>query len=507
MTLHTGAKPELGSGWEGPVHSPAMSESVVAGRVSRAVGRMLAGSTVPRISLYLGDLLVLQVALFLSWFGRGLLDPWLGGAMTFAQYQAVALLLTAFPLAYGIVGLYPGYELWDVERLRRRVYASISLFLLLILWDYMVQKDHNSRLMLSSALLLTLVLGPIVEMMVRHLLIRYRQWGKPVIIIGAGPAAAKLIRTLHREPELGLIPVAAYDDDPSRWGRTIDGVPIAGSVSKAARRSRKISTAAVAVADISAERYAKLSRKLRFARLIVVPDLKGVSSLLTCSRMLGGMIALEVKQNLMQRRNWFLKRMLDHVLTAPICLLSLPVLAVAAFAIKMVSPDGPVFFYQNRVGFGGRVIRVWKLRTMYPDAQKRLEEHLEVNPKAREEWRRKCKLADDPRLLPFVGRFLRRSSLDELPQLWNVLRGDMSLIGPRPLPHYHLDRFTPEFRRVRRQVRPGITGLWQVTARGNGTQEIHEQLDRFYITNWSPWLDIHLLFRTILAVVVGRGAC
>ncbi|MCC5830655.1 MAG: exopolysaccharide biosynthesis polyprenyl glycosylphosphotransferase [Phycisphaeraceae bacterium] len=473
----------------------------------RSFGQLLAGSTIPRICLYLGDVVALQLAVFLSWLGRSLLDPWLGAAMSFGQYQTLTLIILAFPLIYGVVGLYPGYELWDVERLRRRVYASICLFLLLILWDYMVQKDHNSRLILSSALLITLLLGPIVEMRLRHILIRYRQWGKPVIIIGAGPAAGRLVQTLRQEPELGLIPVVAYDDDPTRWGQAIEGVPIAGSLSQAARRSRTVSTAAVAVADITAERYAILSQKLRFPRLIVVPDLSGVSSLHTSSRMLGGMIALEVKQNLMQRRHWFFKRMLDHVLSVLICLPSLLILAVAAIAIKIVSPQGPVFFHQKRVGFGGRMIKIWKLRTMYPDANRRLEEHLVADPEAREEWDRNCKLADDPRLLPLVGRFLRRSSLDELPQIWNVLRGDMSLVGPRPLPRYHLDRFTPEFRHIRRQVRPGITGLWQVSARGNGTQEMHEQLDCFYITNWSPWLDIHILFRTVLAVVHGRGAC
>jgi lipopolysaccharide/colanic/teichoic acid biosynthesis glycosyltransferase len=181
------------------------------------------------------------------------------------------------------------------------------------------------------------------------------------------------------------------------------------------------------------------------------------------------------------------------------------VLAVAALWIKVVS-GGPALYYQNRGGEAGRTIRVWKLRTMHANAESLLSGHLVEFPEAREEWQRYFKLKRDPRILPGIGHLLRRTSLDELPQLWNVLRGEMSLVGPRPFPEYHLDRFQPEFRSLRAKVTPGLTGLWQVSARSNGDLKVQEALDTYYIRNWSPWLDLHILARTIRAVIFSDGA-
>jgi lipopolysaccharide/colanic/teichoic acid biosynthesis glycosyltransferase len=173
--------------------------------------------------------------------------------------------------------------------------------------------------------------------------------------------------------------------------------------------------------------------------------------------------------------------------------------------IKAVS-RGPVLYCQAREGEGGRPISVWKLRTMRADAEAVLSGHLLQSPEAREEWRRYFKLRNDPRVLRGIGRLLRRTSLDELPQLWNVLRGEMSLVGPRPFPQYHLDQFPPDFRRLRTKVTPGLTGLWQVSARGKGDLATQEALDTYYIRNWSPWLDLLILARTVRAVILSEGA-
>ena len=151
-------------------------------------------------------------------------------------------------------------------------------------------------------------------------------------------------------------------------------------------------------------------------------------------------------------------------------------------------------------------MRILKLRTMHHNADEMLLAHLAWNLPAREEWDRFCKLKDDPRILPGVGHFLRKTSLDELPQLWNVLKGEMSLVGPRPFPAYHNARFDPEFLQVRTQIRPGLTGLWQVSARSDGDLDVQQSLDSYYIRNWSLWLDLYILARTVRAVVFPNGA-
>jgi lipopolysaccharide/colanic/teichoic acid biosynthesis glycosyltransferase len=201
-----------------------------------------------------------------------------------------------------------------------------------------------------------------------------------------------------------------------------------------------------------------------------------------------------------------LKRAMDLLLAGTAGVLTLPLLAAAVIWIKRVSP-GSAFYEQERGGEAGRTIRVHKLRTMHPDADALLDKHLDRNPEARREWARYFKLRNDPRLLPGIGPLLRSTSLDELPQLWNVIKGEMSLVGPRPFPHYHLDQFTTEFRSLRTRVLPGLTGLWQVSARSDGDLEVQQSLDTYYIRNWSLWLDLHILARTVRAVLLRQGAC
>jgi lipopolysaccharide/colanic/teichoic acid biosynthesis glycosyltransferase len=218
-----------------------------------------------------------------------------------------------------------------------------------------------------------------------------------------------------------------------------------------------------------------------------------------------GILDLNVRKHIPVTSNWITKRILDYAIATALFLVSIPFLAVCAAWIKAVSP-GPAFFRQQREGKDGKPITVMKLRTMYPNAELVLLEHLESHPEDKEGWLRCYKLKHDPRVLPVIGAFLRRYSLDELPQLWNVLRGDMSLVGPRPLPSYHLSSFSEAFLQLRRSVMPGVTGLWQVSARSDGDLSVQEREDTYYIRNWSLWLDFYILLRTIKTLVIPNGA-
>ena len=194
------------------------------------------------------------------------------------------------------------------------------------------------------------------------------------------------------------------------------------------------------------------------------------------------------------------KRVFDTCLILAAAPVVLPFILLMAMIIAC---DGAnPFFAQKRVGQGGKVFRIWKLRTMVANAEDELAHYLAANPEARAEWERTQKLKSDPRVT-WIGRFLRKTSMDELPQLFNVLRGDMSLVGPRPMmveqrsiypgTEYYL-------------LRPGLTGLWQISGRSNTTYMERVQMDRFYVMKWNPWMDLRIIFMTIPAVALSRGA-
>jgi len=352
---------------------------------------------------------------------------------------------------------------------------------------------------------ISLAAGADLQPPLHAFLIRRGRWGIPVVMLGAGETGCALARTLIREPQLGLKPVAFLDNRPAVWNTLAEGIPVVGPLGLAPDMERRAEAAIVALADLDRRDVAGLLHELNFPRLLVVPDLAGVASLWVNARDLGGSLGFEIKKNLLLRRNHVLKHVMDRAIAAPLFVISLPVMLVAALWIY-ASSRGPVFHRQMREGIDGRRIAVWKLRTMYPDGDRLLEEWLEGHPEDRERWRRYFKLRHDPRVLPVIGPLLRRTSLDELPQLWSVLRGEMSLVGPRPLPDYHLEQFPGEFRTLRTRVLPGLTGLWQISARSEGDVGVQEALDTYYIRNWSPWLDLYILARTVTAVLLARGA-
>jgi Undecaprenyl-phosphate galactose phosphotransferase WbaP len=454
--------------------------------------------------------LAIEIAFMLGLSLRRLVTPWLPNGVGPDQYLGVAVGILLLPIINYQLGLYPGYLLGPVERLRRRMLATLAVFGGLVAWDNLVARGVFSRGVLLATLLFVLVLPPLAEAAARAALIRRGRWGIPVVMLGAGDTGRSLARTLVREPQLGLKPVVFLDNRPAVWNTVAEGIPVIGPLGLASDFERRAEAAIVSLADLvhgDVDRgdIGGLLQELKFPRLLVVPDLAGVASLWVSARDLGGCLGFEIKKNLLLRRNHVLKLLMDQAIAAPLFLASLPIIVLAAFWIKL-SSRGPAFYCQIREGMDGRRIPVWKLRTMHLDGDRLLEEWLENKPEEREQWQRYFKLRRDPRVLPVIGPLLRRTSLDELPQLWSVLCGDMSLVGPRPLPDYHLQRFPSEFRTLRTRVLPGLTGLWQVSARSDGDVSVQEALDTYYIRNWSPWLDLYILARTVTAVLLARGA-
>src|SRR5258706_545793 len=451
--------------------------------------------------IFATDVLALEAAFVLGLGVRLLLASWLHAEIGPLQYLGVAAGLLLLPLVHYQIGLYPGYLLSPVERLRRRTLAAFAVFGTLVAWDNLVARGVFSRGVLLATFGFALILPPIAETIARRALVRRGHWGLPVVMLGCGSAGRALARTLIAQPELGLHPIAFLDNRPETWSTAAEGVPVLGPLGLASDFEGRADAAILTLADFCKEDVSALLQELNFPRLIVIPDLSGIASLWVSARDLGGCLGLEIKKNLLLRRNHALKLAMDRAVALPMFLLALPVLAVAALWIKLVS-RGPAFYSQTREGLDGLRIRVWKLRTMHADGDRLLHDWFERNPEDRAEWRRYFKLRHDPRVIPVIGRLLRRTSLDELPQLWSVLRGEMSLVGPRPLPDYHLEQFRDEFRMLRTRVLPGLTGLWQVAARSDGDLKVQEALDTFYIRNWSPWLALYIPARPVTAVLL-----
>lgn len=197
------------------------------------------------------------------------------------------------------------------------------------------------------------------------------------------------------------------------------------------------------------------------------------------------------------------KRMLDVILASVAIIFLMPLLVIIALIVRMYD-GGPALYRQERVGLGGRTFGCLKFRSMRVDSEKLLQAHLAASPAAAQEWALNQKLHEDPRITP-VGRFLRKSSLDELPQLFNILRGDMSLVGPRPVVPSELERYQLAKADYLR-ARPGLTGLWQISGRSLTTYERRVELDRHYVGNWHFRGDVAIILRTIPALLFRGGA-
>jgi Undecaprenyl-phosphate galactose phosphotransferase WbaP len=451
------------------------------------------------------DIMALQMAFGAGYLLRLVFASWWPISISLDQYFDLTCALSLLPLVFWIMKLYPGYGLSAVERLKRYTCTTLTFFIILTAWKYFVAEMPWSRGVFLFSLLFALIFPVILQSILQCFLIKINVWGAPIIVIGAGLTGSKVVSSLINDPSFGHRPVAVFDDDESLWGSTIDNVPIVGGIEEASAFSDVVNYAIIAMPGAGRDKLVKISQLLPFPKITIVPDLLGLQCLWVEMRDLGGIPGIEIQRQLLLKHNQVLKSCIDYCLGIPLFLLSLPIVAFSSICIWLTSPGSP-FYAQERVGANGKMVKVLKLRTMRHNSEQLLEKYLAENELARKEWQQYFKLKNDPRIIPFVGTFLRKSSLDELPQLWNVLRGEMSLVGPRPFPVYHLKEFSEAFRNLRKSVLPGITGSWQVSARSNGDLAVQERLDTQYIRNWSLWEDLLVLGKTVQVVLAGKGA-
>ncbi len=450
------------------------------------------------LALGLGDGAALAVAMLLA----GATRWWLMGVPMIPVWSL--LLLPGWWLGAWMDRLLPGWGLGAVEELRRLTILLSLVFLATAVALFLSkQSETTSRFTMTLAFALSVPLVPYARTLVKKGLIATGWWGLPTAIYGGGTTGRRVIETLRAEQGLGYHPVAVFDDDTSRWGTRLGGVPVLGGTNACAPEAPM---AILALPDAEEKKmFTLLEGPLSYYKqVIVIPDLLAIPSLWVRSRDLAGVLGLEITSNLLDPLARFLKRSLDLLLVVGTMPVWLPLCLALALAIRLEGGASPLY-YQERIGKSGLPFRTIKFRTMVPDAERALQEQLEQDPTLRAEWEAHFKLRNDPRITR-IGALLRRTSLDELPQLWNVLRGEMSLVGPRPLPAYHQRGLTPRTQQLRTRLRPGLTGLWQVSGRSDIGSEGMERWDPYYVRNWSVWLDLVILIRTVRVLIERSGA-
>jgi len=354
-----------------------------------------------------------------------------------------------------------------------------------------------------GALLYMLILRGLARRLLHLVRRRVRQANHRTLLVGTLQETMYVYKIVTRSPQAGLLPVAIHlTDGVSSARRSHVPVPvytnrnIIGLV-------HEVGADTIAICGSAGAEPGKL-RELAWelegsgVDLVVAPQITDIAGPRVHIRPVEGMPLLHVEEPTLSGMSLLVKTAMDRVGATLGLLFLLPLFAVISVLIKLTDP-GPVFFRQKRIGHEGQDFRVWKFRTMYTDAEERLATLIDLN----ESDGLLFKIKDDPRVTP-VGRFLRAASLDELPQLINVFLGEMSLVGPRPLPAGDDDFEGPARRRL--LVRPGITGLWQVSGRSDTTWEEAVRLDLYYVDNWSLAYDLSILWRTIGVVLARKGA-
>ena len=413
-------------------------------------------------------------------------------------------LLGAWLIGAYVARLLPGWGLGPVEELRRTIFLLAAVFTgttAMLFWGK--QAEVTSRFTLTLGFLLSIVLVPAIRLEIKRILLSFEKWGVPAVVYGNAQAVERVIHALQEEKGFGYMLHGVFLNTRRLEAKEIAGLPVMGTMEE---RTGAAPVALLATAGISPQHVSDLldGPLAYYRRVVVIPDITESPTLWVKPRDLMGLLGIEIPGNLLDPLARFVKRGMDLTVVIGLAPFWIPLCLWLALLIWIEDRAHPIF-KQERMGHRSRVFHALKFRTMHPNAEQLLQQRLEEEPALRAEWETHYKLRHDPRITR-LGRFLRATSLDELPQFINVLRGEMSLVGPRPLPRYHYNELPERVRQLRDRVRPGITGLWQVSGRSEAGHAAMPRWDTYYVRNWSIWLDIVILVRTIRAVATGHGA-
>jgi len=450
------------------------------------------------IALLLTDFIIFCISILAAFFIRIYFFDTLGLMPKFDKNLSdILAILWMFPVIVAVFlyeGLYAKREpLWDeVGRVLKSLFVAFAIIFSISVFTK--SATELSRSLLVITIIIATVFFPIFRRISKKVMSKVGIYRKNVLFIGDDADFDRISHSLLKEANMGLSIVSSLNYHDTR-------------VLKKIVKTKKIDSVIVVSGGYDKATEEITNRCYRFGLdvIVVAPfsdiPMKNVEMHYIFS---GKMLLIATKNTLQDKSMRFMKRAFDVFLSV----LLLPVLFFLIATISVfvsIESRGPIFYRQKRVGQHNRSFKIIKFRTMYKDADQRLVEILNSCPNSMLEWQSSYKLKNDPRITR-IGSFLRRTSLDELPQIFNVLMGDMSLVGPRPVVKKELRDYYKEYAKYYVMIKPGITGIWQVEGRSDTSYDFRVKIDTWYILNWSLWQDIVILLKTINTVLRLRGA-
>ncbi len=465
-----------------------------------------AGSIYPSAVFLILDYLSLVAAGYLAITLRNYI-------MTYSYFKVNPIYLffwlpAVFLLFIFFKGLY-GKRILVYEMTERLLLACLGGTVFSVLLMFLTQVSGQvSRLFVILFTLFAFLLLSITRVITCRIIKSIRAFQIPILIVGAGKTADIIVRQLMEDSGMRYR-IVGFLEDGEPYKNFGKDMPILGGFEDLEKvvGETGINTILIAAPGLSQDKLSDMIYRSQslVKNVAVVPNLVAVpmSNITVESFFDAKIMVLNIRNNLGNRWNRILKRTFDITATVIGGLMISPILLAISLWVYHDSP-GPVIFKHRRVGRNGKEFNCYKFRSMCVNSKEVLEHLLATDPEAKAEWDKEFKLKNDPRITK-SGAFLRKTSLDELPQLWNVLKGEMSLVGPRPIVKKEISKYGQYFREYK-MVRPGITGIWQTSGRSDVDYLERVQMDNWYVHNWSVWIDIVLLWRTIDVVMAGEGA-
>jgi Undecaprenyl-phosphate galactose phosphotransferase WbaP len=415
--------------------------------------------------------------------------------------------LPVFIIIFFIFNLYPGISLAPSEELKRFSVSSIIAYGGVILSRY-IERNHWDTI--NTAFIISCISSTIILLLARStarwFLRITKLGGIPAVIYGSGGTSKIVIKCLLNNANTGYIPVLILDDD-ALGDNEIMGIPVIHdmSIGPEIERRYKIRMAIVAMPHLEVQELKHLINVSvsAFRYNIVIPSYFDITTVMMSVRDFAGILGIDISNRLQLGWNLRLKRLIDLLTVIIGGILISPFLLLISLFIKF-SSKGPVLYKQKRLGQDGKYFFAYKFRSMTIDAEQQLQNLIEKDPGLKTEWEQNHKLRNDPRITG-IGRLLRRTSFDELPQLINILKGEMSLVGPRPIVDEEVIKYGEDYNRVFSN-KPGLTGLWQISGRSNTKYHDRIAYDTYYLQNWSIWLDLWIIYKTFGVIFTGKGA-